>query len=406
MDFITERLKLKDIFPDKAGTIATTLGVPVDDVEFIRKGLTADDVRFDEGEQAVITTITTGAVDRDMEIVDPSGAVLDDYLKNPVVMFGHDYHQLPIGKNLWVKQDGNKLIAKTQYANTPFAQEVYNYRKGGFPLAQSIGFIPMKWEDLGDESDERKTTGARRKYTAWKLLEYSDVPVPSNPEAIAIAVAKGLVPGDKSIVEKPGWDETDEYIRHRVREPGQFRDDTFRTVTVKRDKPRVMSIMGKLKSNEGKDDDPMTVQNVMFPKADDWTMESAKSWMSEHSDLAKSVSMSDILADEGLIHGAMKRSDGTDVETGDVVIIRDGKVYYEAPETERREFLSICEETILKLEDDPILTLAESPPVEKEFDVTPIADIISAKVGEFTKARQSIIRDTIETGFARLYGKA
>lgn len=194
MDLMTQRLKLKDIFPKKAAEFAEQMGVEEDAVEYVRKGLTAEDVRFEEGEQAVVTTITTDGLDRDGEIVDPKGVDLKDYLGNPVVMFGHNYSDLPIGKNLWVKMDGNKLVAKTEYAPTPFAQEVFEYRKAGFPLAQSIGFVPLEWTDHDEKSETFKETGAHRTYNKVSLLEYSDVPIPSNPEALAIAVAKGLVP--------------------------------------------------------------------------------------------------------------------------------------------------------------------------------------------------------------------
>jgi len=47
--------------------------------------------------------------------------------------------------------------------------------------------------------------------------------------------------------------------------------------------------MGKLKKNEGKDDDPMTIQNLMFPKTDDWTMKDAKDWLADHEDVLKEI---------------------------------------------------------------------------------------------------------------------
>ncbi len=205
MDFITQRMKLKDAYPDfgqafpdvSLDKLEKKYGLKEENLQFVRKGLTASDLRFDEDERAVISTITTNAKDRDNEIVDPAGAILDDYNKNKVVLFGHDHHSLPIGKNAWIKTNKKGLVAKTIYANHEKADEIYQYRKDGFPLAQSIGFIPLEWinyED-GDKSPEAKN-GVRRKYTKWMLLEYSDVPVPSNPEAVAIAVSKALITED------------------------------------------------------------------------------------------------------------------------------------------------------------------------------------------------------------------
>lgn len=198
-ELITTRLKLKDVYPDLEGYDA--------DAEFIRKGIVPADLDIKEDERAIISYITTGAKDRDNEIVLPSGADLKDYRKNPVVLFGHNYSALPIGKNMWIKSDDRGLIAKTQYANHDEADKVYNYRKDGFPLAESIGFIPIEYKTptykdgqaIWDKNDLeymglslKDLKGVRVVYTKWTMLEYSDVAVPSNPEAMQLAKSKGL----------------------------------------------------------------------------------------------------------------------------------------------------------------------------------------------------------------------
>jgi HK97 family phage prohead protease len=207
MELITQRLKLFDINPEAAREFVRLSGLSDEDdwaakqVEFVRKGLVPSDVQFEDGERAAVSYITTKDVDRDGEIVEPFGVDLEAYRKNPVVLFGHNYSELPIGKNLWIKSDGRGLIAKTQYASHEFAQKVYEYRKEGMPLAQSIGFIPIKWEDNTDKANKPWS----RRYTKWHLLEYSDVPVPANPEAVAIAVSKGLIqPVYEPTTEKAG----------------------------------------------------------------------------------------------------------------------------------------------------------------------------------------------------------
>jgi Zn finger protein HypA/HybF involved in hydrogenase expression len=140
-----------------------------------------------------VDIITTRAVDRDGEIVDPEGGIFEHYVKNPVVLWAHQYDQLPIGKNIWIKSAAEGLIAKTVYAKHPFAQEVYQYKRDGFPLATSIGFIPLTKKMY----DPKKNNGIKCLYTKWVLLEYSAVPVPSNPEAVEMAVSKGLLPSDQ-----------------------------------------------------------------------------------------------------------------------------------------------------------------------------------------------------------------
>jgi len=195
LELVTQRLTLKDINPDLASRIGKEYGIKEADIPFIRKGITPADVKFEDGERASVDYISTFTKDRDGEIVDPSGAILGDYLKHPVVLFAHNYKMLPIGRAAWVKQDEKGLIAKTIYASHTEADKVYQYRKEGFPMAKSIGFIPMEWKDY-NSAEMMKNNGVSRRYTKWLLLEYSDVPVPSNPDALEIAMSKGIDFGD------------------------------------------------------------------------------------------------------------------------------------------------------------------------------------------------------------------
>lgn len=306
---ITEQLKLKDLYPDLAQSIANEHGIKEEEVALVRKGLTPADVKFEEGERAAISYITTNTVDRDMEIVDPKGAMLKDYKKNPVVLFGHNYHSLPIGKNEWIKSDEKGLIAKTIYAEHEEADKVYQYRKAGFPLAESIGFIPIKFRDL-DEAEQKANGGARRIYDKWILLEYSDVAVPSNPQATEIAISKGLIPNttiDNSgttntdflevteadiinndidttsiEIENKLWEDLETEIRYRLRNPELFELDSFRRIPVKRSSPKINGIAGKLKGES-----EMTLQSLRFSKDEKWTLAKAQEWVKAHPDIKK-----------------------------------------------------------------------------------------------------------------------
>jgi len=366
MELITTRKTLAEVMPG--------VGVPealrgrfgkADEVPFIRKGLVPADVEFPEGERGAVSYITTLAVDRDEEVVLPSGGDLTDYRRNPVVLWAHKYDTLPLGMNVWIKPDGPGLVAKTIYDEHEEAQKVYGYRKRGNPLAESIGFIPLEavtprdqdaagWEkaltawrgEFKAAYGKAPTAVPKRIYTKWALLEYSDVPVPANQEAVSIAVAKGVLPGldhlpddeaaryvvrlvhrtvqpweepalryhdaagellldvrkdgdggfggpevraeieraVREIVEKPGWDETESSFRRRVRDPADFQDGTMRTVTLQEKKPQVSSVQGKLKGQ-----DTMTIQSIIFPKSEGWTLAAAKTWVADHPDALKVV---------------------------------------------------------------------------------------------------------------------
>jgi hypothetical protein len=204
MDWITQRLNLKNINVDLAKSVGKTYNIPEEDVMLVRKGLVPDDLKFEDGERAVISYITTATKDRDSEVVDPTGVILSDYRKHPVVLFCHDYTKLPIGKNVWIKQDEKGLIAKTVYAKHEEAEKVYQFRKDGFPLAESVGFVPLAWQDF-NEGEKALNGGVNRKYTKWLMLEYSDVTVPSNPEAVQLAISKGIL-DDSYIKSNPTFD--------------------------------------------------------------------------------------------------------------------------------------------------------------------------------------------------------
>ena len=116
------------------------------------------EVKAVEGERALEVTITTPDVDRDGDIVEPKGAKLVNYRKNPVVLMAHDYRGLPIGKAKDLDKTDTGISAKVMFPEEgtyPLADTVYNMYKQKFMKAWSIGFIPIKTEDIVDEDEEK-----------------------------------------------------------------------------------------------------------------------------------------------------------------------------------------------------------------------------------------------------------
>lgn len=131
--------------------------------------------------------ISTAGVDRDNDIIELAGWRLDNYRKNPQVLFGHDYHSLPIGKATSVYVEGDKLVAIAEFATAemnPLAEQVLRLIDGGFLRATSVGFRPTKY----NINEERRGLD----FTECELLEFSVVPVPANPEALIEARAAGV----------------------------------------------------------------------------------------------------------------------------------------------------------------------------------------------------------------------
>jgi HK97 family phage prohead protease len=135
-----------------------------------------------EGERTVEAVISSSARDRDGDIVEASGWQLENFLKNPVVLWMHRY-EAPIGRSLEIRREGELLIARTRFARTPLAEEIWQLYKEGVLSAWSVSFIALEWEPL--------PSGGRR-YTKQELLEYSAVSVPANPEALNTIYRDGM----------------------------------------------------------------------------------------------------------------------------------------------------------------------------------------------------------------------
>lgn len=144
--------------------------------------------------------ISDASVDRDGDVVALEGWDFTNWLRNPVVMFGHDYTSLPIargvGNKVWT--DGGMLWSDAQYASadlSPFADQVYRMKVGGYLRAASVGFLPSEMT----ASTERD---AGYDFTGQELLEWSDVPIPANANAVAAGIARGEL--DPELLAKMG----------------------------------------------------------------------------------------------------------------------------------------------------------------------------------------------------------
>ena len=173
----------------------------------LRKVFTSEIKSIDEKEMTLTASISTGARDRMNESLDPDGIDMRNYRKNPVVLWAHNYEQPPIGKAMWVKKEGDGIISKVKFASTAFAQEIFQLYKEGFLKAFSVGFIPKEIEEGDGEKQPRRT------FRKWELLEYSAVPVPANPEALALAMQKGIL--------------KTESLREEMQKSQEVQDDTW-----------------------------------------------------------------------------------------------------------------------------------------------------------------------------------
>jgi HK97 family phage prohead protease len=88
--------------------------------------------------------------------------------------------------------------------------------------------------------------------------------------------------------EKPAPEETENTIRIRVRDPGDFQEDSFRTISIDKDRG-IQAVIGRLEGET-----TTTVQAYIFNKEKgDWTVASAQEWVDEHKKSGKAINLSE-----------------------------------------------------------------------------------------------------------------
>ncbi len=165
----------------------------LDDDYAVIKHCPANVKAVDDNPSSLEFVVSTGDVDAEKDILDPKGWSLERYLKNPVMLFGHDHTSPPIAKatKVWVSDGELKAIDEFMIGEEfgepgAFAKSVLEMYKQGFMSAVSVGFLP---DSDGYEYDaERKGFN----FSKMEMLEHSAVPVPSNPNALMQARSAGI----------------------------------------------------------------------------------------------------------------------------------------------------------------------------------------------------------------------
>ncbi len=131
----------------------------------------------------ILVIMSNERVDRDDDTVDFRGWELDDFYRAPRLMACHEYGSLLKQIGAWedVRMDRTyqALVGTPVYftgKGNPEADWAYELAKLG-QATFSVGFQPLEWEP-------RKGRGQR--YTKQALLECSQVPIPSNADALPV----------------------------------------------------------------------------------------------------------------------------------------------------------------------------------------------------------------------------
>lgn len=122
---------------------------------------------------------STDGLARDGMIVMLDAWSLDNYRKNPLVLWSHDYTGVrpPIGR-ADVSMGALGLLADITFDRAdPFAADIERKYRGGFLNAVSVG-----WSSLATERSDNPNVAAV--VTRAELLDISAVPIPGDPNAL------------------------------------------------------------------------------------------------------------------------------------------------------------------------------------------------------------------------------
>ncbi|MCK4648693.1 HK97 family phage prohead protease [bacterium] len=156
---------------------------------------------IDEKKRIIWHKISVEKKDRMGDIVRIDGIDTRNFRKKPAVLYGHMYGGLDplpvIGENVGFKKDGKKLYAGTKFLDpekdsisgklADLANDLWILNKKRL-MGWSVGFMEVETADL-KEGD--KVVGLDFKKS--ELLEYSNVIIPANQDAINDEIKTGTV---------------------------------------------------------------------------------------------------------------------------------------------------------------------------------------------------------------------
>lgn len=251
-------------------------------------------------------------IDRDGEIIKVDGWDLKNYKKNSILLWGHNHSVPGIGVVGSVVIEDGKLIAKRVRFASPgvylLADTVRGLVDDGILKATSVGYLP-KEREYPQQNDDKGTKKPKARVITSKqeLYELSIINVGSNPNAlrelksVERSAEKGFT-GDPAqylddIFEKEEDFELDEkpYPNEhacRLRDPNDFRDNTFKRYSRTHEGKKYDIIAGKLKGETS-----MTEQAYRYKK-NTWKASEARAHCRVHKGTFEAAAGEDSLTVE------------------------------------------------------------------------------------------------------------
>lgn len=175
--------------------------MPNDDatLKLIHKDLGAS-MTLQDGEQSFMALISNSAVDRDGDVLLPTGLDATEYMKNPIITWNHSLDVPPIGKAAFVRQSPDGVQAKGIFAQRPdnhhgewLPNTVHSLMQQKVIRGVSVGFQETGKRRPTPEDTKAFGPSCLKVVTRWKLYEFAVTPIQCNPEAVVTAVSKNFI---------------------------------------------------------------------------------------------------------------------------------------------------------------------------------------------------------------------
>ncbi|QDT94739.1 hypothetical protein [Gimesia aquarii] len=195
---------------------------------------------IDERLMSARATINTSREDREGDIIVPKGVHLENFSKNPVVLWEHGLGEItrPIAKcqhpdgKIALSVEEDQITATSYFTDKSLESlQIFHLIAEGLVRATSVRAVPIK-------SFTRKTSndGIGIVLEEWELIEWSWGALGVNPDAIARTLNQGIIEGKKisdtllkslkavlpptKSLTIPGWTQSDNNLLHENHEVG------------------------------------------------------------------------------------------------------------------------------------------------------------------------------------------
>ena len=150
-------------------------------------------VEAKEADGGTVTVIASAPTEDRMDDIVEAPWKLYRFMANPVIQWAHRYDIPPVGRATSVTVEDGVLLATIEFDESeenPLGRTVASQMRRGFLNAVSVGFNPGEAIDRRSFADDDPRHNDRGYvFRGNELLEISVVPIPANPEALALRSA-------------------------------------------------------------------------------------------------------------------------------------------------------------------------------------------------------------------------